>query len=87
MKSQTPGAQTSRPVTVHVPSGQLMGEVVQSEDSRLPPGAPVGLRLADMEGILEPSATVQGVTSPITVISHERLADLSSEVTFEFLDG
>ena len=64
-----------------------MGEVIRSEDPRLPPGTPVGLRLADMEGILEPTATVQGVTSPITLLSHERLPDLSSEVTFELLDG
>ena len=85
MKSQEPGTQTSRLVTVYVPSGQLLGKVIRSEDPRFPPGTPVGLRLADMEGILEPTATVQGVTFPITVLSHERLPDLSNEVIFELL--
>ena len=39
-----------------------------------------------MEGILEPGATVQGVTFPIMLLSHDRLPDLSSEVTFELLE-
>jgi len=39
-----------------------------------------------MEGILEPSATVQGGILQITVLAHDRLPDLSSEVTFELLE-
>jgi hypothetical protein len=75
------------PSTVHVPAGQLTGQVTHSDDSRLPLGTCVGLRLADFEGISEPSATFGGVIWPILVLAHDRLPDQSSEVTFKLLPG
>lgn len=68
--------------TVHVPAGQISGLVIQSDDSRLPVGTQVGLRLADFEGISEPSAAVNGMILPIQVLAHDRAPDQSSTVTF-----
>lgn len=73
------------PITVHVDPGRILGPVTHSDDPRLPLGTPVGLRLADPEGISEPSATVNGVIRSILLISLTRRDDASSDVTFELL--
>ncbi|WP_264778655.1 hypothetical protein [Deinococcus aetherius] len=76
----------SHSVTVRVLPDQITGPVVSSDDPRLPVGTPVGLRLADFEGISEPSATVGGVILPIVVLALDRLPDGSQDVTFELLE-
>ncbi|GHF58217.1 hypothetical protein HNQ07_004016 [Deinococcus metalli] len=73
------------PITVHVDPGQILGPVTSSDDPRFPPGTQVGLRLADREGISEPSASVQGVIYPILVTDRVLYGDTSSDVTFEVL--
>ncbi len=73
-------------ITVQVPAGQIQGEVATSNDPRLPVHTSVGLRLADPEGISEPSATFQGVIHPILVQGHQFTADGGQEVTFELLN-
>ncbi|CAM3567903.1 hypothetical protein DESA109040_16665 [Deinococcus saxicola] len=72
-------------ITVHVGPGRVLGPVTHSGDPRLPVGTPVGLRLADPEGISEPSATVDGVIHAILLISLTRHDDASSDVAFELL--
>ncbi|MFK7603605.1 hypothetical protein ACI3L1_15480 [Deinococcus sp. SM5_A1] len=72
-------------ITVHVDPSRSLGPVTHNGDPRLPLGAPVGLRLADPEGISEPSATVNGVIHSILLISLTRRDDASNDVTFELL--
>lgn len=74
------------PITVHVLESQIQGEVTASNDPRLPVHTAVGLRLADPEGISEPSAAFQGVIHPILVQGHQFTTDGGQEVTFELLD-
>ncbi|GBF04805.1 hypothetical protein DAERI_020402 [Deinococcus aerius] len=74
-------------MTVRVPPAQIVGQVTRSDDPRLPVGMSVGLRLADFEGISEPSVTVEGVTRPIVMLALDRLPDGSQDVTFELLEA
>lgn len=74
-------------MTVRVPPAQIVGQVTRSDDPRLPVGTSVGLRLADFEGISEPSVTVEGVICPIVMLALDRLPDGSQDVTFELVEA
>ncbi|WP_272976093.1 hypothetical protein, partial [Deinococcus geothermalis] len=71
--------------TAHIPAQQLAGTITGSDDPRLPVGSAVGLRLADFEGISEPSVTFQGTIHPILVLSRDRHPNGGSDVTFALL--
>lgn len=72
-------------ITATVPAGSLLGHVTHSRDPRAPEGTRIGFRLADPEGVTEPTALISGVLHELLLHAHDRHADGSSTLTVELL--